>query len=150
MNKKNSVGLLSFEGALILTIIVMFLATIYAILNILNPAKIPNDKPSQLIIVFQNILNRMDKDIRYANSVQVTSSTITLKRNDEKQVAYIVENGSLFLDEDGKKTTLIRGLYQGKFWIHPDLPSLVSVLFVPSDRMAFPFFTSFAIRGISK
>ncbi|MBF0405936.1 MAG: hypothetical protein HQM10_01175 [Candidatus Riflebacteria bacterium] len=152
MLKKKS-AFLSFEGIMIFSIVVMFCITVYVLFNILNPSTNTEDKPSQLILVYQKILEKMDRDIRFADSFSLTEKVLELKRSDGKTVSFLIENGSLYYSEtndSAARSLLIDGLNQAKFWSHPDLPNLISVLLVPSDRMGFPFFTSFAVRGVKR
>ncbi|MFZ2956760.1 MAG: hypothetical protein WA705_07725 [Candidatus Ozemobacteraceae bacterium] len=137
------------EKIMILVFLAMFLTTFYAIISILKPQRPTAGQGSALLNQYQTLLERMNQDIRFADSAKVGDGgqNISIRRNDGSLLVYRIDRGTLFREGDGeRREVLLEGVASGQFRIHSEYPDLITVVMIPSEQMGTPFFTSFAIR----
>ncbi|MBF0498541.1 MAG: hypothetical protein HQM09_00275 [Candidatus Riflebacteria bacterium] len=146
-------GVSFFEQIMMLVIIAMFLTTFYAVISILNPNRQSSIQGAPLLARYQTLLERMNQDIRFAQSAQTgeDNRSLTLRRGDGVTLVYRLEQGNLYRETGGgRREVLLEAIASGQFRLHPEYPDLVTVVIIPSDQMGVPFFTSFAVRRESQ
>lgn len=142
-------GFIDYEWATTFLIALMFVATGFSVFRLWNAETATPENPNQWLEACQNCLDRMNADIKFAQQMRISSETLDITRPDGKAVTYQVAGDSLKrLENGGTETLLMKGLQSGLFSADPKLKGFVSVLLLSNDKMAMPFFTSFAARGL--
>ena len=140
-------GFLDLEWATILCFIIIIAGTLFSVYRLWNADGAPVNTSNHWLQSCQGCLEKMNRDIKFAATTDVASDSLKISRSDGKVIVYRVNNETLTRQEDqGQNDVLLNHLQSGIFSISPKLPDLISVMFLPQDRMAFPFFTSFATR----
>lgn len=140
-------GFIGTEGVLILISLGMILITFFAVVAILNPSKAVTAQGSRLLESYQQILEAMNRDFRFARDVEIGSQSMLLRMPRDRVIVYRLDGSSLLREDGaGRPLMLMENLSSGQFRKNPELPTLISVFLLPSDQMGIPFFTSFALR----
>lgn len=148
MSPKKHRGFIGTEGVLILISLSMIIVTFFAVVTILNPSRAMTTQGSRLLESYQHVLESMNRDFRFAQSVEIASQSMILRFVRDRVVVYRLDGSSLLREDGaGRPLMLLENLASGQFRKNPELPTLVSVYLLPSDQMGVPFFTSFALRS---
>ena len=140
-------GFIGSEGVLILISLSMIIVTFFAVVSILNPSRSISSQGSRLLEAYQQVLESMNRDFRFAQTVEIGSQSMVLRLPRDRVVVYRLDGSSLLREDgSGRPLMLMENLASGQFRKNPELPTLVSVYLLPSDQMGIPFFTSFALR----
>jgi len=140
-------GFIGTEGLLLLISLSMIIVTFFAVVSILNPTRTMSNQGSRLLEAYQHVLESMNRDFRFAQTVEIGSQSMVLRLPRDRVVVYRLDGSSLLREDgSGRPLMLMENLASGQFRKNPELLTLVSVYLLPVDQMGIPFFTSFALR----
>lgn len=146
MNKRR--GELSFEAILGMAFLALFIATLLAVYQFYqaqNPKRIDS---ANVVTSYNLILENFRTDAKFADSLKMLDDGVELIEKQQLLATYRFMNGNLYrTDGQGKGSILMNKLEKATFRTSPELPNLLTVILLPSDKMQIPFFTSFALRG---
>ncbi len=148
MNKR---GFIDFEMVVVMLLVVMFGAAIVSVFRIWSMGDTREVNPNVWLGSCRTCLEQMNADIRYAKKLSISPEALDLEYFQGGTVSYLIASGTLLRkDSAGNQRRLLENLQSGLFTPHSKLSGFVTVLFLPNDKMAIPFFTSFSLRNSSQ
>ena len=111
----------------------------------------PSEQAVKWLERYHGLLERLNTDLRLARQVQVQADSLEVTDAGGEPVLYRFQSGSFERQVRNQPAyVFMSGLKSGSFFRGQLLPNLISVLLVPDDTQAPPFFTSFSLRGGSQ
>ena len=141
----------SFEAILAVAFIALMISTLFAVYQFYSGRSFAANGDQEMAVEYHDFLNQMRAHMRFATEFEVGDGFVILKTGSENVLATyrLLDSKIVCFDADDKGQTVVNGIQSADFRPHPRISGLLMVSMFPEDQMYIPFFTSFALRGIS-
>ncbi|MBI3039797.1 hypothetical protein HYY75_12260 [bacterium] len=149
LKNPSRVGLVGLDSVISIFLVVTFIAFFFFISVFNEGESLP--KNNGIGKIYSDLLEQLNSDLKFASKAEFpdsAGSSITVSSNNGEKVFYFLKDGNLTRENSqGKSKIMINDVKRCCFYQNPSIPSLISVVIVPSNSEIMPFFTSFAMRN---